>query len=193
MWWFVSHRFVSEHTRTNESFGFRLDTVTGYNVILRAWLVRHRHHLERTKIFVLSFGFVFVLAHEQANTWKDLTSSKLRLYTLLALPLTSAQSSPRLCYTQEMNGAKITLVTFPVTAHFYGVRLSRKSCSHTDILLLVKVLFTAAHHQPALLLVWNLNIAQKPFIHYCPGGMTEGPHKAPMNHFRCILVFWKII
>ena len=32
-------------------------------VILRAWFVRHRHYLERTKTFV--FGFVFVFAHKQ--------------------------------------------------------------------------------------------------------------------------------
>ena len=36
------------------------------NVILRAWFVRHRHYLERTKTFVLGFVFVFGLAHEQA-------------------------------------------------------------------------------------------------------------------------------
>ena len=33
------------------------------NVILRAWFIRHRHYLGRTKTFVL--GFVFVLAHDQ--------------------------------------------------------------------------------------------------------------------------------
>ena len=36
------------------------------NVILRAWFVRHRYYLERTKTFVLGFVFMFVLAHEQA-------------------------------------------------------------------------------------------------------------------------------
>ena len=34
------------------------------DAILRAWFVRHRHYLERTKTF--GFCFVFVLAHEQA-------------------------------------------------------------------------------------------------------------------------------
>ena len=33
------------------------------NAILRAWFVRHRNYLERTKTFVL--GFVFVLAYRQ--------------------------------------------------------------------------------------------------------------------------------
>ena len=80
-------------------------------------------------------------------TWMDLTGSKLCMYTLLGLLLISlwpVHRAAQNCYTQEMNGAKITLVTFPVTAHFYGVKLSCKSCSHTDLLLLVKVLFTAA-------------------------------------------------
>ena len=38
------------------------------DVILRAWFVRHRHYLERTKTFVLGFVFVFVWAHEPAKS-----------------------------------------------------------------------------------------------------------------------------
>ena len=38
------------------------------NVILRACFIHHRHYLEQTKVFVLGFVFVFVLAHEQAIT-----------------------------------------------------------------------------------------------------------------------------
>ena len=34
-------------------------------VILRAWFVRNRHYLERTKTFVPGSIFVFVLTHEQ--------------------------------------------------------------------------------------------------------------------------------
>ena len=37
-----------------------------FYVLLRAWFVRQRHYLERTKTFILGFVFFFVLAHEQA-------------------------------------------------------------------------------------------------------------------------------
>ena len=46
------------------------------NVILRAWFIRHKHNLERTKTFTLGFVFVFVLAHEHCSLNRLLANYK---------------------------------------------------------------------------------------------------------------------
>ena len=61
----------NENEDENESFGsFCIKPVTNEPILqciilLKARFVRHRLYPERTKIFVLGFVFVFVLAHEQ--------------------------------------------------------------------------------------------------------------------------------
>ena len=53
------------------------------NVILKAWVVCHRHYVERMKTFVLGLVFVYVLAHEQAISNCNFSDSKFQEYSLI--------------------------------------------------------------------------------------------------------------
>ena len=73
--------FMCQYEDENQSFGtfsnlcMTNEPIFQCIIVLRAWFVRHRLYPERPK----TFGFVFVLAHEQPITKAGLVANRLNM------------------------------------------------------------------------------------------------------------------